>query len=98
MQLFDETAAEVGTLRSLIASLPSENVIDCMSLQSRITTVIQKATLRAAKKTVRIIKTPPKGFSDKSEERGLWWTVDAERAVEELVRLVELAAENGVNL
>ena len=90
MTRFDETAAEVGELRSLLKMTSPEDIIDCMSLQSRIAVVIEKATLRAAKEAVRIIKTPPKGFSDESEERGLWWTVDAERAVEDLVNIVNL--------
>ncbi|MCG3769182.1 MAG: hypothetical protein JW384_00302 [Nitrosomonadaceae bacterium] len=90
MSAFEEVAAEVGTIRQLLAMTPPENIIDCMSLQSRIAVVIEKATLRAAKEVVRIIKTPPKGFSDESEECGLWWTVDAERAVEDLVRIVNL--------
>ena len=96
MSTFEETIAEVGALRQLIEMVPEENCIDRVSLWSRMSVVLQKAILNSTKNVARTIRTPPKGFSDESEPTGMWWTVDAERAVEELVKLVELAQENGV--
>jgi hypothetical protein len=84
MSAFDEVVAEVGQLR--------------ISLQARVSVVIQKAIVNAVKNTVRTIRTPPIGFSNESEPRGLWWTINAERAVEELALLVEFGEENGVVL
>jgi hypothetical protein len=94
MQLFDEMVAEVRALRSLIAMVPEENVIDKASLEARIRVVVEKAVQNTARNVARIVKTPPKGFSDESEPSGLWWTVDAERAIEELVSIVEFAKVN----
>ena len=37
-----EAAAEIGTLQGILHSLPQENVIDRMSIQSRIDRVIEK--------------------------------------------------------
>lgn len=95
-QMFDEMAAEVGSLRSLLSAIPEENVIDRASLESRIRVVIEKAIQNAAVKATKAITTPPFGFSNESEECGLWWHIDAERAVEELVNIVEFADANRV--
>jgi len=96
MSVFEEVAAEVGAIRQLIAMIPAENVLDKMSLESRIRIVIEKAIVNATKNLTRVIRTPPQGFSDESDPKGMWWTIDGERAVEELVKLVEFGQENGV--
>lgn len=89
MQTFDETCAEVGSLRSLLSAIPEDYVIDRASIKARICVVIEKAILNASREVTRIVRTPPEGFSADSEPTGLWWTLNAERALEELVRLVE---------
>ncbi len=98
MNQYEELVAEISTLRALINLIPEENCIDKISLESRVRVVIEKAILNAAQNLVRVVRTPPKGFSNESEDRGLWWTVDAERAVESLMLMVELGRENGIQL
>jgi len=94
MTALQELMAEVGQVKALLAMLPEEYVIDRASLEARIRVVIEKAILNTARNVARVVRMPPKGFSNESEERRLWWTVDAERAVEELVSIIEFAKAN----
>ncbi len=97
MRSFDDVASEVATLNSLISMLhPEENCIDRASLWSRMSVVLEKAIRDANRNLVRVLRTPPAGFSEESDPHRLWMTIDAERALEDLVKLIELAQANGV--
>lgn len=93
--MIEEVLAEVGTLRQLIDMLPEDQCIDRASLYSRMSEVLKRGIIDASKEVARAVRTTPEGL--RPEPDHFWWTADGERAVEGLVKLVELAQANGVS-